>query len=47
MHMEEIAIEVNFSDYTEIKSNYTKDELVDIIKRIRADVKQIRQQLMV
>ena len=40
-----MIIEVDFSDYTEIKTSYTRDELLNIIRRIRTDVEQTRNQL--
>lgn len=45
MKNNDVMIEVNFSDYAEIKAHYTKDELLSIIRRIRADVEQTRRQL--
>lgn len=43
----DMIIEVDFRDYTEIKASYTKEELLDIIRRIRADVEQTRKQLAI
>ena len=43
----DMIIEVDFSDYAEIKDTYTRDELLNIIKRIRADVDQTRKQLAI
>lgn len=41
----DMIIEIDFSDYAEIKASYTRDELLNIIRRIRADVEQTRKQL--
>ena len=41
----DMIIEIDFSDYAEIKTSYTRDELLNIIRRIRADVDQTRNQL--
>lgn len=41
----DMIIEVDFSDYAEIKASYTRDELLNIIRRIRADADQARKQL--
>lgn len=43
----DMIIEVDFRDYTEIKASYTKEELLDIIRRIRADVEQTQKQLAI
>lgn len=43
----DMIIEVDFRDYAEIKASYTKDELLNIIRRIRADVEQTRKQLAI
>ena len=40
-----MIIEVDFSDYAEIKTSHTRDELLNIIRRIRADIEQTRNQL--
>ena len=37
----------NFRDYAEPKATYTKEELLNIIRRIRADVEQTRNQLAI
>lgn len=47
MRNNDVMIEVDFSDYTEIKATYTKEELLNIIRRIRADVEQTRNQLAI
>lgn len=43
----DMIIEVDFKDYAEIKASYTKEELLNIIRRIRADVEQTRKQLAI
>lgn len=43
----DMIIEVDFKDYAEIKVSYTKEELLNIIRRIRADVEQTRNQLAI
>lgn len=43
----DMIIEVDFKDYAEIKASYTKEELLNIIRRIRADVEQTRNQLAI
>ena len=45
MRNNDVMIEVNFRDYAEIKATYTKDELLNIIRRIRTDAEQTRNQL--
>ena len=45
MRNNDMIIEIDFSDYAEIKTSYTRDELLNIIRRIRADVEQTRKQL--
>lgn len=47
MRNNDVMIEVNFRDYAEIKATYTKEELLNIIRRIRADVEQTRKQLAI
>lgn len=43
----DMIIEVDFKDYAEIKASYTKEELLNIIRCIRADVEQTRNQLAI
>ena len=43
----DMIIEVDFKDYAEIKASYTKEELLNIIRRIRADVEQTRNHLAI
>ena len=47
MRNNDVMIEVNFRDYAEPKATYTKEELLNIIRRIRADVEQTRKQLAI
>lgn len=47
MRNNDVMIEVNFRDYAEPKATYTKEELLNIIRRIRADVEQTRNQLAI
>ena len=47
MRNNDVMIEANFRDYAEPKATYTKEELWNIIRRIRADVEQTRNQLAI
>lgn len=43
MRNETIVVELNMRDYIDIKAEYTKKELMDVIRRMRADGESVRK----